>query len=406
MSEFVTGTRIAVVDDQLTHLQALCDVLGQHGFEVTGFGTGEAALARMVDSSFDLMLTDLVMPNLDGLALLEAARDIDPHIACVVMTGEGSVDSAVRAMKSGAFDYVVKPFKAATLLPILRRAIESRRLRRHNLALEAALRERIEELGRLNVSLDEARREAERANRAKSTFLSSMSHELRTPLNSVLGFSQILASDRFPMEAGEQQRMARNIVRSGQQLLSLVNEVLDLSRIESEKLTLHIGPVPLAPALAEAYAIVAPLAHERGVVLAPPGAGALELSADPLRLQQVLVNLLSNAIKYNRAGGEVRVRCARNDDQVSVAIADTGLGMTPAQLGCLFLPFSRAGREESDIEGTGLGLVITQRLLEAMRGSIHVESQPGAGSTFRFELPACDAGAPARAAPRAAAGSR
>nr|WP_315218542.1 ATP-binding protein [uncultured Duganella sp.] len=391
MSDVVTGWRIAVVDDQLNHLRALCDILGQHGVEASGFATGAEALARIGDGGFDLLLTDLVMPNIDGLALLEAARAIDEHIACVVMTGEGSVDSAVRAMKMGAFDYVVKPFKAATLLPILRRAIESRRLRLHNVALEAALRERIDELGRLNLVLDEARREAERANKAKSTFLSSMSHEVRTPLNSILGFSHILASDQFPMGAGDRQRLARHIVRSGQHLLQLVNEVLDLSRIESEKLTLHIGPVLLEPALAEAYAIVAPMAKERGVTLAAPGPAGYELSADPLRLRQVLVNLLSNAIKYNRDGGDVRVSCGRYGGQVSVAIADSGLGMTSAQLDSLFLPFSRAGREESDIEGTGLGLVITQRLLEAMDGSIHVESQPGAGSTFRFELPGCAA---------------
>lgn len=400
VQDLISGSRIVVVDDQLPHLRALCDILEQQDFVVTGLDSAESALSQLACGAFDLLLTDLVMPDIDGLALLEAARRIDPLIACVVMTGEASVDTAVKAMKSGAFDYVVKPFKAATLLPILRRAIEARRLRIQNLSLEATLRERLEELARVNQLLNDAREAADCANRAKSTFLTTMSHELRTPLNSILGFSQILAAPKFPKQAGDQQRFATNIVRASQHILSLVNDMLDLSKIESDKLQLQSTPLELAPLLAEAYTISAPLALARRIRLQPANNPVHTVSADSRRLLQVLVNLLSNAIKYNREGGDVRVNCEQFDGYVSIAIADSGFGMTQSELATIFKPFSRVGHENSEIEGTGLGLVITQHLVQAMGGRIQVESEAGLGTTFRVELPASIAPATPATLPR------
>jgi signal transduction histidine kinase len=387
MSEFVPCPRIVVVDDQLTHLRALCDILGQRNFDATGCSTGEAALTQLRSSSFDLLLTDLVMPGINGLALIEAARAIDPYIACIIMTGEGTVDTAVKAMKIGVLDYIVKPFKAATLLPVLDRAIASRQLRLQNVRLEEALRERVEELGTLNSILDAARAEAERANQEKSTFLSSMSHELRTPLNSILGFAQILASDKFPKGIGDSQRFAQNIVHSGRYLLLLVNEILDLAKIESGQVALTIGPVPVDLVLREAYAMVAPLAQTRQVTLSAPPEYGLEVFADKTRLKQILVNLLSNAIKYNREHGKVSVSCRQQDGFGYIDVIDSGLGISQQQLASIFRPFVRAGRENSIEEGTGLGLTITRRLVEAMHGSIEVESELGVGSTFRINLP-------------------
>lgn len=394
-----TCPHVLVVDDQLTHLQALCDVLTQHGFTVSGYATGEAALARLREGGGDVLLTDLVMPQIDGLALLAAALEIDPLMACVIMTGAGTVDSAVRAMKGGACDYIVKPFKGAALLPILRRAAEARQLRQQNLALEAALRERVAQLASLNRSLEAARQEAERANQAKSVFLSSMSHELRTPLNSILGFAHLLGNDKFHKGGAECQRFAANILHSGRHLLSLVNEVLDLAKIESGKMALQLETVVLAPLLQQAYAVVAPLAQARQVTLVAPSGTVAPLCADAVRVSQILVNLLSNAIKYNRDGGEVQVRCSAAGGFACIAVADTGLGLNTDQLASLFEPFDRAGREHSEIEGTGLGLAITRRLVEAMQGRIAVESEPGVGSTFRVELPlAAQASAAASAA--------
>lgn len=388
MTELIRGSRIVVVDDHLTHLHALCDVLQHEDFIVTGLDSAESALSQLSCNSFDLLLTDLVMPNIDGLTLLQTARRLDPHIACVVMTGEASVETAIRAMKGGAFDYIVKPFKASTLVPILRRALEARRLRVQNLSLEVALRERLEELAAVNRQLDDARREAELANRAKSVFLTIVTHELRTPLNSILGFSQLLAAPQFPKHSGDQVRFANNITSASKHMLSLVNDMLDLSKIESGKLELHVTAMDLITVLSEAFEIVTPLAKAKRVHLHPFSSLAYTLCADPRRLLQVLVNLLSNAIKYNRNGGDVRVTCEQFDGFISVAIVDSGIGMTREEITGIFQPFSRIERENSGCEGTGLGLVITKHLVEGMGGRIQVESESGLGSTFRIDLPA------------------
>jgi len=380
--------RILVVDDQATHLRALCDILGQHGFTVTGAAAGEAALAQIQGGGFDLLLTDLMMPGIDGLTLIEAARALDPNVACVLMTGEGSITSAVRAMKIGAFDYIVKPFKAATLVPILQRALEARQLRLHNARLEAALLERVEELAQMNQVLETARRQAEFANQEKSSFLSSMSHELRTPLNSIIGFGQILAGPQFPASPEERQRFAQNIVTSGRHLLSLVNEILDLSKIEAGKAELQLQPVRLSDVLQETHQLVAPIAQTRKVALDLPAGCDLLLLADRKRLKQVLVNLMSNAIKYNKEHGQVTVHCTREAGSMGrVAVADSGVGLNARQLDSIFQPFDRAGRGQEGEEGTGLGLTISQRLVQAMNGAMGVTSEPGVGSTFWVDLP-------------------
>jgi PAS domain S-box-containing protein len=237
---------------------------------------------------------------------------------------------------------------------------------------------------------EQARQRAEEANRAKNEFLSRMSHELRTPLNAMIGFAQLLGMDRDPAPAPHQQEWVRQIQRAGWHLLELINETLDLSRIESGSVSLALEPLDM-PALAEAaLGLVASAAGQRGIqieVAAEPGVPAA--LGDAMRLRQVLTNLLTNAIKYNRPGGSVRVQVARaGDAAVRVSVSDTGLGMDAVQLERLFQPYNRLGREHSGIEGTGIGLVIAQGLLDLMGGSMTVESQLGVGSTFTFTLPA------------------
>ena len=237
--------------------------------------------------------------------------------------------------------------------------------------------------------------EAEAANRAKSEFLSRMSHELRTPMNSILGFAQLL--ERAPLPAN-QVRGVQHILTAGRHLLRLINEVLDIARIESGRQQLSLEPVRLDGVLQEALVLSRPLAAQAGVSLrmGEPPAGTLFVRADRQRLVQVLLNLLSNAVKYNRPGGDVRVEwemgpCAGDGAGVRLRVRDTGRGIAPEQRDQLFVPFARLGAEYSDVEGTGLGLALSRRLVESMGGELVLESSGAGGSSFAVQLQAaCD----------------
>jgi len=379
--------RILIVDDQSAHTVALCDVLRQYQFDAEGCGSAESALDVLRTESFDLMLSDLNMPGMDGIGLVKTALQHDPDLACIIMTGEGSIATAVRAMQGGALDYIVKPFKASSLLPVLARAQATRSLRMANAELERQVRQNVMELAEANHRLELARTAAEHANAEKSRFLSNMSHELRTPLNGILGFAQILAADKLPATQLEKQRFARNIVQSGQHLLKLVNEILDLARIEAGKVPLAMEAVDLPTVLQECRMMVTPLAAKRDISLGFGTVPQKSLRADRTRLVQVLINLLSNAIKYNHEQGRVAVDCSPvNGSRLRISVSDTGPGLDPDQVQHIFQPFHRLGRDEEE-EGSGLGLALTRRVVEAMQGAIGVESEPGEGSTFWVELP-------------------
>jgi PAS domain S-box-containing protein len=235
--------------------------------------------------------------------------------------------------------------------------------------------------------LNEAMAAAEKANHAKTDFLSSMSHELRTPLNAILGFAQLMESGA-PAPTISQKRNLDQILKAGWYLLELINEVLDLALIESGKVTLSREPVSLGEVMLECRAMIEPQAQKRGIGMSFPRFEVPEfINADRTRVKQVLVNLLFNAVKYNKPGGAVVLECTRErPDAIRISVRDTGAGLDAAQLAQLFQPFNRLGRETSKEEGTGIGLVVTKRLVELMGGNIGVESHLGAGSVFWVEF--------------------
>ena len=267
-------------------------------------------------------------------------------------------------------------------------------LRIVNVELERRVLDRTSQLDEANQELmerqerlTEARLEAERANRAKSEFLSRMSHELRTPLNAILGFGQLLEMDEL---TEHQQDAVRQILKGGGHLLSLINEVLDIARIEVGRMQLSLEPVAVDELVADAAGLVRPLADQRGVAIEILDAveGERFVIADRQRLQQVLLNLLSNAVKYNRERG--MVRCSIRDvegGRLRVDVEDQGMGIPAEELARLFVPFERLGVEKSGVEGTGLGLALSKQLVDAMGGTLEVESVPGEGSTFSVRLP-------------------
>lgn len=237
--------------------------------------------------------------------------------------------------------------------------------------------------------LHEAKNTAERANQAKSEFLSSMSHELRTPLNAILGFAQILELEENLSQ--DQKHSANMIYRAGGHLLSLINEILELARIESGQVELNMENVSISGVLDECKVLIEPLARSRGITLdlVPSQCSNLVLKTDHIRFKQVLLNLVSNAVKYNRDNGFVGVSCTTTDSNfVRISITDTGPGIAEDKINNLFQPFNRLGAEFGETEGTGIGLVISKQLVELMEGNIGVESTSGKGTTFWVELAA------------------
>ncbi len=243
----------------------------------------------------------------------------------------------------------------------------------------------------LEENLEEQKDLANQANRAKSEFLSRMSHELRTPMNAILGFSQLLLTDDESPLSESQTDNIHEVMRAGEHLLELINEVLDLARIEAGKMVLNLVEVELLPILKHALHLVSPMATSRNITVTTEirCSGTVYVMADRTRLRQVLLNLLSNAIKYNKPSGQVSLTCVLTEDgeTVRMSVIDTGPGLSPEQQVQLFQSFNRLEAEQSNVQGTGIGLVITKRLVELMRGQIGVESEIDKGSCFWFDLP-------------------
>src|SRR4051812_27595664 len=231
--------------------------------------------------------------------------------------------------------------------------------------------------------LNEAMAAADKANRAKTDFISSMSHELRTPLNAILGFAQLLESGTPPPTPSERRNLEQ-ILKAGWYLLELINEVLDLALIESGKVTLSREPVSLTEVMLECRAMIEPQAQKRGIGMSFPVFALPQfVSADRIRVKQVLINLLFNAVKYNKPNGAVAVECSPGPEgSIRISVRDTGAGLAAEQLAQLFQPFNRLGKGAGAEEGTGIGLVVTKRLVELMGGVIGVDSTVGTGTVF------------------------
>ncbi|NDV13505.1 PAS domain-containing hybrid sensor histidine kinase/response regulator [Crenobacter caeni] len=319
---------------------------------------------------------DVLGRRFDCIATTESAATIFPLIVAAIENGSSWQGLAQLCRPDGS-----KFFSLSSVQPI-RDVHDGSLLYSFN-----TFSDHSEEIAR-SQALETALTEANAANQAKSSFLSSMSHELRTPLNAVIGFAQMLEFDDALDE--DQHDNVAEILKAGRHLLALINEVLDLAKIEAGRVELSPEPVDARELVDECMHLVLPLARARGISLAPVAVSGT-MQGDRVRLKQVLLNLLSNAIKYNRDGGSVQVSSRVQDGRLTLEVADTGPGIPAGKLGGLFEPFNRLGVENSSVEGTGIGLSICKRLVELMGGEIGAISEEGVGSRFHFSMPLADA---------------
>ena len=360
--------QILCVDDEPLNLSLLEAMLTPRGYDVVTAINGLQAVEKVKNGQIDICLLDVMMPGMDGFEVCQWLKSDATYnsIPVILITTLSDRESRIKGIDAGAEDFISKPFDAAEVLARIKMLLHVKSL--------------TDELKHISLV-------AETANRAKSEFLSRMSHELRSPLNAILGFAQLMESD-VPSLASSQKESVAQILTAGWHLLTLINDILDLAKVESGKITLVREPVALAEVLDECRDIVALQAEHHDIALQfPPFDTSSVVIADRTRVKQVLINLLTNAIKYNSKPGTVAVTCrVTTPERIRVSIRDTGAGLQPEQQEQLFQPFNRLGQENGSEEGTGIGLVVTKQLVELMGGSIGMASSVGVGSEFWVEL--------------------
>ena len=397
---------ILVVDDTLTNLALLKAVLQQDGFEVFLAKNGEKALAVAKQERPDVILLDVEMPGWDGYETCRRLKN-DVNLAPIPVLFLSTLNKAedkLRAFAAGGIDYVHKPFQEKELLARVHTHVELYRLRekleqeiakrdQEILAYANELEKKVEER---TTELNTAKEMAEAANLAKSQFLANISHELRTPMNAIIGYSEMLKEDAEDLGMEDFIADLDKIHSAGKHLLGLINDVLDLSKIESGKMDLYLETFPVEQLLEEVVATIQPIAEKKDNQLKIYIANTLgEIHADLTKTRQVLFNLLSNAAKFTE-GGTIRLEVSRDIlkegetgvEEIIFCVGDEGIGMTPEQQKKLFQPFTQVDASTTRrFGGTGLGLAITKQFIEMMGGTIEVESEFGQGSTFTIRLP-------------------
>ncbi len=370
--------RILVIDDE-EGIRAGCRrALEPEGYIVETAATGQEGLRRFREGNFDMVLIDVVLPDMRGVDLLAPILEKDPDVVCVVITGYATVELAVQAIRSGAYDFLSKPFTADVLRMTVAQGLERRRL-----TLEARRLQKIEEEAR---ELARAKEELERLDRFKTTFMLTVAHELRAPLNALQSFLLAILKGYIPPE--EQQEVLGRAVQRVQELLELVDDLLKLAAAKSEKGLEKREPVSLADVLEKVAPLFQKEAEAKGLAWAVEVRARPVVRADPDQMAQVWSNLISNAVKYTPAGGRVRVALEERDGWAIGTVEDTGIGIPPQDLERIFEEFYRTPQaKEVAPRGTGLGLPLVKQILEAHGGSITVESEVGRGSRFVFRLP-------------------
>ena len=361
--------KILIVDDETAQMKALCNTLQDHNYKTVGFSSAKAALAELEKTEFDLLLSDLMMPEMNGIELLQAAKKKSPDLVCIIMTGEGTIATAVEAMKSGALDYILKPFKLSAILPVLERALSVRNLRLENAALARRVEERTAEL--------------EVANKELEAFSYSVSHDLRAPLRHIIGFTDLLTQS----ESGSPEQNKRYlglISTAAKQMNQLIDDLLDFSR--NSRVEIRQTQVDLQDLVEKILQDLQPETANRNLVFDKKPLPSVQGDASLLR--QVFSNLILNAVKYSRKrdAAKIEIGCAeKTKNEVTIYVRDNGVGFDMKYADKLFGVFQRLHGQD-EFEGTGIGLANVRRIVARHGGRTWAEAKVNEGATFFVTL--------------------
>ncbi len=371
------AARLLIVDDEASQMRALCETLSQEGYVASGFVSAREALASVRPGAFDVVLTDLMMPEMDGIAFLEAIHAVDPDMVGIVMTGHGAIDTAVKAMQAGALDYVLKPFKLSAVLPVLVRALAIRHLRGANAELQQRVRERTEELEIANLELATANRDLE-------AFSYSVSHDLQAPLRHIDGFLEIFLARHADSIDEKGRSVLQHVVASAAHMNQLIDGLLRLSRFSRQPFEARVVPVgDIVARIVSEYRAQNP---ERDINVQIDN--LMPCNGDPALLEQVFANLLSNAFKFtrDRHPALVTIGCNQEPRELIYFVRDNGAGFDSTSAHRLFGVFQRL-HSVKDFDGTGIGLSIVYRIVQRHGGKVWAEGAVGKGATFFASFP-------------------
>jgi signal transduction histidine kinase/response regulator of citrate/malate metabolism len=442
-----TTKRILIVEDCITQRKIIHGMLSKGPFVIDVAKNGEEAVYLITKQKPDLVISDIDMPKMNGYELCRHIKNTPSlaDIPVILMTSLSSTQSLLTGLSASADYFCIKPYQEKYILSavdlilsgqnqinskvekkcfdfnyrdeeykivmdfkkilnlllftyesaneknigLINAQVKLNKLNQELNVQVAQYKDEIENRKKTEKELARAKEESEKANEAKSEFLSQMSHELRTPMNAILGFSRLMLTDPEDIPTAPQSESITEIIRAGDHLLQLINDILDLSGIESGKISLSLEDIPLFQLVEETLQLIFPLADQRSIQVINNLIDHEELfvRADYVRLKEVLLNLLSNAVKYNCERGTITLNYEMVEEgKIKIKVSDTGPGIPKSKLNSLFEPFDRLGAEQTEVEGTGIGLTITERLVNLMEGDIFVESTLGKGSCFTIEL--------------------
>ena len=367
--------RVLYIEDTLSQRLLVTEMLLQHGLEVDGFASGEKAFAAFIKKDYDMVLTDIVLDgSMSGVTLANRIRRLDGNkgdVPILAVTAFDNISRRIGLFYLGVNDYVIKPVVEEELVARVKSLIENRHY---------------------FMDMYSEKNKALQENAAKSEFLALTSHELRTPLNAIIGYLQLLKMDAKEEKVSDDFfDSILEVDKASHYLLSLINEILDLSKIEAGGMDVHLSSFYVKDVILSAISIIKYAASERGITLHENFAENIpRVIADSARLRQILINLLSNAVKYNREYGDIfiSVLYKKETESICISVKDTGAGLSKEACQGLFEKFNRLGAGDTDVEGTGLGLYVTKKMVTEMQGDLTVKSRLGEGTVFSVLLPA------------------